>query len=111
MDRLEIKQSILIRQYLDEADRDPAAFTVSKRVYIAVDSKRDRAERRLREWFGIRYKNADMASDVAVWGNIDECVNKVGEIVRAGAEHLLFNPAFDDMEHLELLAKEVVPHL
>ncbi len=106
-----IKQSNLIRQYLHEADRDPAAFTVSKRVYIAVDNNRDRAERRLREWFGIRYKNADMASNVAVWGNIDECVNKVGEIVRAGAEHLLFNPAFDDMEHLELCAQEIIPKI
>jgi len=25
--------------------------------------------------------------------------------------HLLLNPMFDDMEHLELLAQEVMPHL
>ena len=106
-----IRQSNLIRQFLDEADRDPATFTISKRVYIAVDNDRARAERRLREWFGIRYKNADMASQVAIWGSLDECRNKIGEIVRAGAEHLLLNPSFDDMEHLEMCAKEIIPAL
>lgn len=30
---------------------------------------------------------------------------------RAGAQHLLLNPMFDDLEHLELLAQEVMPHL
>ena len=101
----------MLRQFLDETDRDPATFTISKRVYVAVDNDRDRAERRLREWFGVRYKNADMASQVSIWGSLDECRNKLGEVIQAGAQHLLLNPAFDDMEHLELLAKEVVPHL
>ena len=104
-----IRQSGLIRQFLDEAGRDPATFTISKRIYIAVDNDRARAEQRLREWFGVRYKNADMASQVSVWGSLDECRNKIGEIVRAGAEHLLLNPAFDDMEHLEICAKEIIP--
>ncbi len=106
-----VKQIHMLRQFLDEAHRDPATFTISKRVYVAVDNDRDRAERRLREWFGVRYKNADMASQVCVWGGLDECRNKLGGIVQAGAQHLLLNPAFDDMEHLELLAKEIVPHL
>ena len=106
-----VKQIHMLRQFLDEAGRDPATFTISKRVYIAIDNDRDRAERRLRAWFGVRYKNADMASQVSVWGSLDECRNKLGEIVQAGAQHLLLNPAFDDIEHLELLAKEVIPHL
>ena len=106
-----VKQIHILRQFLDETDRDPATFTISKRVYVAVDNDRDRAERRLREWFGVRYKNADMASQVSIWGSLDECRNKLGEVIQAGAQHLLLNPAFDDMEHLELLAKEVVPHL
>jgi hypothetical protein len=32
-------------------------------------------------------------------------------IVIAGAQHLLLNPVFDEMEHLELLARDVVPQL
>ncbi|MBI3000022.1 MAG: TIGR03619 family F420-dependent LLM class oxidoreductase [Deltaproteobacteria bacterium] len=106
-----IKESALLRRLLDEARRDPATFTVSKRVYIAVDDDRQRAERRLREWFAVRYKSSELASRVAVWGNRSECVDKLREIVHAGANHLLLNPVFQEMEHLELLAKEVIPHL
>ena len=106
-----IRQSALVRRFLDEAGRDPADFTISKRVYVAVDTDRTRAERRLRAWFGVRYKNADMGSEVSVWGSLDECRNKLGEIVAAGAQHLLLNPVFDDLDHLELLAADVVPAL
>jgi probable F420-dependent oxidoreductase len=103
-----IKESALLRRFLDEAKRDPATFPISKRVYIAVDNERDRAERRLREWFAIRYGNADLANRVALWGSRDECLNKLGELVRAGVQHLSFNPAFDRMDHLELLATEIM---
>jgi probable F420-dependent oxidoreductase len=106
-----IQQIGLIRRFLDEAQRDPATFAISKRVYLAVDTDRDRAERRLREWFGLRYKNADWASRVSIWGSPAECTDKLGKLVQAGAQHLLLNPVFDEMEHLELLAQEVVPHL
>jgi probable F420-dependent oxidoreductase len=106
-----IRESALIRRILDENQRDPATFAISKRVYIAVDNDRDRAQRRLRDWFGVRYKNADLALRVSVWGGRDECTDRLGEIVQAGARHLVFNPVFDEMEHLEILAKEIMPHL
>src|SRR5277367_1484263 len=55
-----VKQFETIRKLLDEAGRDPAGFAISKRVYMAVDNDRARAERRLKEWFHLRYRNADM---------------------------------------------------
>jgi alkanesulfonate monooxygenase SsuD/methylene tetrahydromethanopterin reductase-like flavin-dependent oxidoreductase (luciferase family) len=104
-------QAVTIRGFLDEAKRDPATFAISKRVYLAIDANKPRAEERLRTWFGVRYRNADMASRVAVWGGVNEVLDRLMEIVSYGAEHLLLNPCFDELEHLELLAKEVVPHL
>jgi probable F420-dependent oxidoreductase len=106
-----VKQVGEIRRFLDESKRDPATFALSKRVYLAIDDDRARAERRLRDWFGMRYKNADMATRVSVWGSVADCLDKLGELVRAGAQHLLLNPVFDEMEQLELLAAEVLPHL
>jgi probable F420-dependent oxidoreductase len=106
-----VVQAEQLRRFLEEAKRDPDEFTISKRVYIAIDDDRARAERRLRDWFGMRYKNAEMASRVSIWGNRAECIDKLGEIVRAGARHLLLNPVFDEIEHLELLASEVIPKL
>lgn len=106
-----VAQSTQVRRFLEEAGRDPATFRVSKRVYVAVDDDRERAERRLRNWFGVRYGNADMASRDAIWGGVAECVDKLNEIVDAGAQHLLLNPVFDENEHLELFAQEIVPKL
>ena len=102
-------QAETVRRLLDELKRDPATFTVSKRVYIAVDANKSRAEERLRSWFGVRYGNADLASRVAIWGSVDACVDQLADIIAAGAGHVLLNPAFDDLEHLELFAGEVTP--
>jgi probable F420-dependent oxidoreductase len=106
-----VRESALIRRFLDETKRDPATFGIAKRIYLAVDNDKARAERRLREWFGRRYKNADLAPRVSIWGSRDECTGKIQEIVRAGAQHIVFNPMFDEMEHLEICAKEIMPHL
>jgi hypothetical protein len=59
----------------------------------------------------LHYGSAEMASRVAVWGSTAECLAKLGELVQAGAQHLLLNPVFDEREHLELLAEDIVPHL
>lgn len=104
-----VKQVELVRGLLNEAGRDPATFSISKRVYIAVDDDRARAERRLREWFGARYGNADMAPQVSVFGSRAECTDKLGELVRFGAQHLLLDPVFDQAEQMELLARYVIP--
>jgi probable F420-dependent oxidoreductase len=106
-----IRESGMIRRYLEETRRDPASFGIAKRVYVAVDNDRARAERRLRDWFGRRYKNAELGPRVSIWGSTDECTEKIQEIVRAGAQHIVFNPMFEEMEHLELCAKEIMPHL
>ena len=106
-----VRESAMIRRFLDEAKRDPAAFGVAKRVYLAVDNDKTRAERSLREWFARRYKNADLGPKVSIWGSREECTEKIQEIVRAGAQHIVFNPMFDEMEHLDICAKEIMPHL
>ncbi len=101
----------VVREALDASRRDPAAFTIAKRVYVALDQDEARAERRLREWFGQRYGNADMASQVSVWGGVERCVDGLMEVVRSGAQMLLLDPVFDHMEHLEGLHRDVIPHL
>lgn len=106
-----IEQQALLRRFLDEAQRDPATFAISKRVYLTIDNDRARAERRLRAWFAGRYNSADMGARCGIWGSTAECVDQLAALVQAGAQHLLLNPMFDDLEHLELLAQEIIPHL
>ena len=107
-----IENAGYVRTYLEEAGRDPATFPISKRVYMAIDNDEGRAETRLRQWFGRSiYKDADMASRVAVWGSAAQCTEKLAKIAEAGAQMLMLHPVYDYMEHLEAIAQEVVPNL
>ena len=100
-----------IRTFLEESGKDPSTFPLSKRVYLAVDNDENRAERRLQEWFTARYHDAAGGSRVAIWGSAAKCTEKLAEVIEAGADMLMLNPVFDHMEHLEVLAEEVMPNL
>jgi len=104
-------QIAVLHEHLAAAGKSPAAFPISKRIYIAVDRKEERAARRLRGWFGIHYGNPDLADQVAVWGDAARCAEQLQQHVAAGATHLLLNPVYNEAEHLEVLAAEVMPQL
>ena len=108
----EFKEHVrIVREALVQAGRDPASFPIAKRVYLAVDDNADRAERRLREWFGPRYGSEDLGSRVSIWGSVPRCIEGLQQVVDAGAQMLMLNPVFDDIDHLEVLSKDVIPHL
>lgn len=101
----------ILRDLLASAGRDPSAFPVGKRVYIAVDRDRDRAGRRLGEWFGAFYGRPEMAAQVAVHGDAATCLEGLHRVVDAGARALLLNPVFDELDQLERFAEELIPKL
>jgi hypothetical protein len=74
------------------------------------------ASRRSESWQQARHRvallchSADMSAQCGLWGSTAACTEKLADIVRAGARHLLLNPMFDDLEHLERLAQEVMPY-
>jgi len=105
------QQVALVRQYLGEAKRDPASFTLAKRVYLAVDPDKARAMARLREWFGWFYRNEGMAHEVAIVGSAEECAAGLREIRAAGAELILLNFTSDDLANAELAMREIVPRV
>ena len=72
-----------VRQALEELKRDPATFMIGKRVYIAVDKDKARAEEKLNQWFNQVYGVGDIASSAAIYGGEQECVDKLGEMVAA----------------------------
>ncbi|MBI2991928.1 MAG: LLM class flavin-dependent oxidoreductase [Deltaproteobacteria bacterium] len=96
---------------LAEAKRDPATFMIGKRVYVAIDKDRAVAARRLREWFGLYYGQADLAERVSVWGSAEECAGGLRDIAAAGARLLVLNPVFGLLEQMEILASEVIPRV
>ena len=101
----------VLRALIKESGRDPARFPLGKRVYIAVDRDRARAGRRLEEWFKAFYDRPELASEVSVWGEPQECVERLSEIVAAGVRFLMLNPVFDELEQLELFSSALAPKL
>src|SRR5262250_171918 len=85
-----VRESAQIRQFVSEAKRDPATFVYGKRVYMTVDNNKARGEKRIREWFAKRYKNADLGPRVSIWGSAAEVTEKIQEIVKAGAQFIVF---------------------
>ena len=100
-----------VKTFLEEADRDPATFPISKRVYLAVDDNEKRAEERITTWFDNRYHNAALGPQVSVWGSAAKVAEELGKIVNGGAEMVMLNPMFDHMEHMEQLVEEVIPNI
>ena len=105
-----------LRQFMDEADRDPASFPVSKRVYLAVDNDEERAKRRLDEFFAQRYPwqikaNPNYVADTCVWGSAARVADGLARVLDLGAGMIVLNPLWDFVEQIEALATDVVPVL
>jgi probable F420-dependent oxidoreductase len=106
------EQVQLVRKALAEAGRQPEDFPIAKRVYIAVDSDagraRDRMNSALEHLYGQRVETIEAA---AVTGTTADCLREVRAVVDAGAETILFTPLFEQAEHAERLAAEIIPQL
>jgi alkanesulfonate monooxygenase SsuD/methylene tetrahydromethanopterin reductase-like flavin-dependent oxidoreductase (luciferase family) len=100
-----------MRAALAGQGRDPAGFTLSKRVYISIGRDRESALERMRPWIGAFYGNPQLADRWAVAGTVEQCLEGLRPLVAAGAQHLLLNPVDGVMEHLEAFAAEIAPQL
>ena len=105
---VEIKQ---IREYLQAAGRDDASFTLSKRVYIAVDADEHRAQERLAAGLGGQYGGGRPADAIGVAGTPGHCIEVLRSLRDAGLHHLLLHPYPDFEQQLEQLSSEVAPEL
>lgn len=92
-----------IRQFLEEEGRDPAEFTIAKRVYIAVEDNRAEAERRIRHRFEVYSKNGDKGTEVSVYGTADDVAAGIQEVIDLGAQLVVLNPLYDFVAQQEAL--------
>src|SRR6266496_3300799 len=89
---------------LREAGRDPDAFPIGKRVYIAVEHTDQRARERLTPILDGMYDAPGLTKRVAICGPAEACAEQLRELVAAGAHELLLNPMYAYLEQLEALA-------
>jgi len=106
------EQVQLVREALAAAGRAATDFAIAKRVYIAIDEDAGRARRRMNDamenLYGRRVPDIEAA---AIAGTPADCVAAVREVAAAGAELILFTAMFEQAEHAERLAAEIIPQL
>ena len=105
----------IIRRELEEQHKDPAHFTIGKRVYLMIDDDADRARERVLAGLRRIYGQMPGIEAVPVSGTSADVVRGLREVIYAGAKMLLFNPVgadvAEDREQMDRLAAEVIPRL
>ena len=87
----------MVRRELDEQGKDPAHFTVGKRVYLMVDDDAARARERVLAGLHRIYGEMPGIEAVPVSGTPDDVARGLREVIDAGAEMLLLNPVGRDV--------------
>ncbi len=104
-----------VRDELDRQHKDPAGFTIGKRVYLMVDDDAGRARERVLAGLHRIYGEMPGIEAVPVSGTPDDVVRGLREVVDAGAEMVLLNPVgenvAEDRDQMERLAADVIPLL
>ena len=96
-----------LRRHLEASGRDPASFTVTKRLYVAVDDDKERAAREIRRFFDHQYHDAELGLQVSAWGSKDEVAEQVARLAGEDLDMIMFNPMYDHVEHAERIAEVV----
>jgi probable F420-dependent oxidoreductase len=100
-----VKQAAVLLQELQTAARDPARFTIAKRVYIAVEDDPDVARTRLTRVLDQMYAWPGLGARVGVAGTAEQCVAQLRRIVDAGAGEIVLAPMYGHLAQLERLAE------
>lgn len=97
----------LLRAALEQAGRDPATFPTSKRIFMAVDERPEKARAELHRWFTEVYRDPPGTDTSGIHGTPEQVRERLEEVIAMGANHLLLNPVSRYTEQLEALAEIV----
>ncbi len=102
----EFQKSVpILKQELEKVGRDPAAFPISKRVFMAVDERPAVARAELNRWFTEVYHNPAGTDASGIHGTPEHVAARLEELAASGANHLLLNPVSRHAEQLEAVAE------
>jgi probable F420-dependent oxidoreductase len=97
----------VLKEALEKAGRDPAGYPISKRIFMAVDERREVARAELLRWFTEVYHNPPGAEASGIYGTPGEVREKLEAVVAMGANHLLLNPVSRFAEQVEAMGEVV----
>jgi probable F420-dependent oxidoreductase len=97
----------LLRPALAERGRSPSDYPISKRVFVHVDERPERARSEVYRWFTEVYHNPAQTDASGIHGTPEQVREGIEELVAVGANYLLLNPIARYEEQVEALASVV----
>lgn len=92
-----------VRRFLEGLGRDPAQFTIAKRMYVAIDPDEARARARLEHRFQAYSQDSGRAALVCAYGPPGRVAEEIAAVIDAGADLVLLNPVYDFLEQQRAL--------
>jgi probable F420-dependent oxidoreductase len=100
-------QAAIVRDAVAAEGRDPAAFPIAKRVYMAVEDSVEVGTSRLGAIIDGMYGASGLGARVSVAGPPEHCGEILRGMVDAGAHELVLTPMYGHLAQLEALAEVV----
>lgn len=103
------REVAIVHEELAHQGREPGAFGLGKRLYMAIEDRRGTRARAIRTWLGDNYRDPEIADRVAAIGPPSAIVEAAARIIEQGGRTIIFNPVSDVERQLRELAGEVLP--
>jgi probable F420-dependent oxidoreductase len=97
----------LLREALVTNNKDPEGFAISKRVFLAVDERPERAHADALRWFTDVYHNPAMLEANGFAGTPEQAREYIEELRDLGCNHVLLNAVHRYEEQVEAVAEVV----
>ena len=92
---------------LEQVGREPAGFSVSKRIFLSVHDRAEVARSELETWFADVYRDPTGTDQFGIFGTPEQVSQQLEALAATGATHLLLNPVTRYGEQLEAIAEIV----
>jgi alkanesulfonate monooxygenase len=99
--------------FAEEAGKDPAALISCNQLPIMV-GPRAKVEGPMNEWLNTEWDFAKWSKSTpksAIMGTPEECVEQLQAHVDTGIDRIIFVPYRYEMEQVEAIAQDIIPHL
>lgn len=99
-------QAATVRRLVEEAGRDLSQFTISKKLYLAVEDNPAIARERFARWVALHWSTVEdpvaFADRIGIVGDHTALLDAVERAHQAGADHVILNPVYDEERHLDV---------
>lgn len=109
-----IKSWDKVRNFAEEAGRDPDTLVNCNQLPIMVGDSREAVKAPMLEWLNSEWdfpSHSDCTRDSAIIGTVDDCVEQLQAQIDAGVQKIIFVPYKYQSDQVEVIAKEIIPRL